>query len=838
MATAKAGYNYANDLDAKKAGKAPTGPALQDRALSKVNDAAPKAPPSFAPRTPHSLVPKTTPPSIFVTFPPKPSPTKTAPLPVPDPTVSSRPLCQIPFPDTTQFFPRIVDNTWTGDRPFGAEAGKKLADVTNNVDNTPKADNDTAGPIKPVARIPSAPSPIPEQERLDLEGPSIDLPTIDDQDEALSYALQPREPLDGMFVVNNTEDSDISSEFDQPLGSDSSIFSTARPTHGEEPLYLSEGSGHTEEDSMTKLLIDLRTISDAVHELKAKCLDCEGFEATLTTRLGEIRRLQKDMLSEIDAEEKAIAKIKDSISTLIAKRVAVAEALRDKEIEKNASETEEVDEAKATMEAEFRAMINEHEALMKEHETSEAGDVTMSDIKEEDEPIGEESNEEESSTETMSDIKEDESTEEESTEKSSSTETMSDIKEEEPAEEPADEESSIETIPDTEDAEPDEEPSTETIPDIEGKEAAEESPSETTPDITDEKPVEEVSSAENERIEKEWIEEARPKNDCIQEEFADGLERARVEKARLENGSTQEQIRKLEMARIGSERSKSDVVEAEKVRPQEALSTVEAGGREKDENDSPAAELLEQEQEDRPLQEAIDKTEFDLKPDDAEKDFRRERTEDERATAPLPEKGRTIQRIVTEADDRQRTEKVRLEKARIGRYDAQSKKDQLEKSRIEKAHLEEMRLEREYHENARAEADNHRTRAERTRREEERLVKEHLAKVRHQEERFKAERVERQRIEEEGLQAERDEKARLEAASLQRDIQRTLVRDQDGAPSSERRGIRIKRNRLAAIEQPAGGPVRQLVFEQRIPLAAPEPKFPYTLELDLQPMYG
>lgn len=721
MATASAGYNYAKDLDAKKAGKAPTEPALQDRTLNKVNNAAPKDSCSFVAHAPHNLAPKTAH-----------SNTKPVPFPTPSPTGSAIPFRQIPFPDTTQFFSPIANGAWAGDKPFGAEAGKKLTDVTKNIDNTPKAGSDT----RPVAVLSAIHSPALEQKKLDIEK-ATDLPTID-QDETLTDAVQPREPLDEIFVMDSIEDSLVSS----------SIFSTARSIHDEESLYLSEGSGHTEEDDLSELINDLQTISKAVQELRNKYLDYEGFEATLTSRLGEIRRLQKDMLSEIDAEEASMMELKESISALRVKRVAVARALGGKEIEGEAKKKQ----AEAAMEAEFKAMIDEHEALIKEHESGAEG-VTMADIEEEEE--------EESSVETMAGIKEEE------------------------------EESSAETAPNTEvENEP---------PDMEEKE----------------------SPAENEQ---ERIEEARLNNDRIQQEFAGSLERARAEKSNLESKTVREQARKLATAGIELEGFKGEAVEIGKVGLQQTPFTAEAIRRDV-EKDCLSADLQE---DDSLLQEAIDKTEFDLKLGKVEKDFRKECAEADRAAALLFE-GRTSQRTIIEADNGQSAEKAHTEKE----------------------------LERERHGNARIEADNHRTRAERIRREEGELVREHLEKVRRQEERFKAERAEIRRVQGEGLQAGRDEETCLEARP-----ERALFGERGEAASLERRtgAIRIEKraasSRFPAVEQPATGPVRQVVFEQRMPSVVPEPTthpsssalpevtvtdkslFPYTLDLDLRPMYG
>lgn len=658
--------------------------------------------------------------------------TKPVPFPTSSPTGSTIPFRQIPFPDTTQFFSPIANGVWAGDKPFGAEAGEKLTDVTKNVDNTPKAGSDT----RPVAVLSATHSPALEQKELDIEEASIDLPTID-QDETLTDAVQPREPLDEIFVMDSIEDSLVSS----------SIFSMARSIHDQESLYLSEGSGHTEEDDLSELINDLQTISKAVQELRNKYLDYEGFEATLTSRLGAIRRLQKDMLSEIDAEEELMMKLKESISALRVKRVAVAGALGDKEIEGEAKKKQ----AEAAMEAEFKAMIDEHEALIKEHESGAEG-VTMSDIEEE---------EEESSAETMTDIKEEE------------------------------EESSAETAPNTE---------------VENK----------PPDME-----EKETPAENEQ---ERIEEARLNNNRIQQEFASSLERARAEKSNLESKTVQEQTRKLAMARIELERFKGEAVEIGKVGLQQTPFTAETIRREV-EKDCLSAELQE---EDSLLQEATDRTEFDLKLGKVEKDFRRECAEANQAAALFFE-GRTIQSTIIEADNRQCAEKARTEKE----------------------------LERERHGNARIEADNHRTRAERIRREEGELVREHLEKVRRQEERFKAERAEIRRVQGEGLQAGRDEETCLEARP-----ERVLFGERGEAASLERRtgAIRIEKraasSRFPAVEQPATGPVRQVVFEQRMPSVVPEPTtrpssselpeltvtdkslFPYTLDLDLRPMYG
>lgn len=836
MATASAGYNYAEDLDAKKARKAPTDPTTQDRALNKVNNAAFKGPPSPTTPVPHRLVPKTVPPPTFA-VPPESSSTKTALLTIPGAVRSTLPPRQAIFPDTAQFFPPITNGTWAGDKPFGAEAEQKLADITN-VNNASKARNNTAEPAKPIAIQSELPSLVLEQKRPDLENPSTDLPTTDDQDETLADAAQSRKPLDTIFVMDSIEDSYASSEFDQPLASDSSIFSTVRSVRGRGSLYLSESSGHMEQDNMSELLSDLQTIGGAVQELRTKCLDYEGFEATLITRLGEIRRLQKDILSEISVEEDSMLKLKKSISALRAKRVAVAEALRSKEIEK----ADEKEKADATMEAELKAMIYEHEALMKEHEESEAGgvmmvDVTMADIKEEEEPV-----EENFFTETIPDIEEKPIKEAPSTSTTPRVgEEEENLVEEEPfagtgsdIKEPTKEGSSAETTLDTEG---------------EDNPIEERPPAETMFDTEEGSKKIEESFVENERIEKE---DASLKNNHIQRELGSELERARAEKYRLENESVEEQIRKLKTVRIESEHIQSEVVGVEGVRLRQTLVAAETIGREKVEKDRLAAELLKREQESYLLQEAIDKAEFDLKLGKVEKDFRWECAEADRAAASLLEQGRTIEHTITGASNKQLAWQVENElpkNTRIGRPETQSKKDQ------------KPCLERERHEHVRIDADNRRTRAETFRREEEELVREHLEKVRRQEERFKVERAERQRVEGEGLHAEHDEKPH-EAAILEKESQRALVRERGETVSLEKRlgGIRIEkrvvRNKLLAVEQPAIGPARQLMFEQRRPIFIPEPTtrstspeppdttatgntpFPYTLELDLKPMYG
>lgn len=827
MATASAGYNYAEDLDAKKAGKAPTDPALQDRALNKVN-AGLKGPHSFATPVPHRLAPKTVPPPTFIA-PPGSSPTRTALLTIPSAVRSTLPPRQIIFPDTTQFFPPITNGTWAGDKPFGAEAEQKLADITN-VDNAPKAGDNTTEPAKPIAIQNELPSLVLEQKRPDLEKSTTNLSIISDQDETLVDAAQSREPLDAIFVMDSIEDSYASSEFDQPLASDSSIFSTARPVHDRESPYLSECLGHMEQDNMLELLSDLQTIGGAVQGLRTKCLDYEGFEATLITRLGEIRRLQKDILSEISVEEDSMLKLKESISALRAKRVAVAEALRSKEVE----QVDEKEKADATMEAELKAMIYEHEALMKEHEESEAGgmtmvDVTMADIEEEEEPI-----EEDFFAETIPDI------EEKSIKEESSTSTTPHIREGE-EENLVKEEPFAETRSNIE--EPIEESSAETTLDTEEEDnlIEERPPAEMISDTEEGNKKIEESFVENERIEKE---EVSLKNNHIQRELASGLFRACTEKSHLENESAEEQIRELETVHIESEHFQSEVVGIEGVRLQQTLITAETIGREKVEKYRLTAELLKREQDSYLLQEAIDNAEFDLKLGKVEKDFRWECAEADRAAASLLEQENTIKHTITGANDKQS-----VGQAENGLPETQSKKDQ------------KPCLERERHEHVRINADNRRTRAETIRREEEELVREHLEKVRYQEERFKVERAERQRVEGGGLHTEHDEKPRHEAAILEKVSQRALVRERSETVGLEKRlgGIRIEKrvvkNKLPEVEQPATGPIRQLVFGQRRPVFIPEPTtcpspepsdttttektpFPYTLELDLKPMYG
>lgn len=756
MATASAGYNYAKDLDAKKAGKTHTDPALQDRTLNKVNNAAPKDSRSFVAHVPHRLVPKT----AYSSTPP----TKPAAHPAPGTTGPTLPSRQIPFPDTTQFFPAIASGAWSGDKPFDAETGQKLTDVTNNIDNTPKVESGTAVPIKPVAIPSTMPSPALEQERLDIGKGFIDLPTIDDQGETLSDAVQSKEPLDEIFIMDSIEDSYVSSEFDQPLASDSSIFSTARSIHDQESPYPGEGSGDMEEDDMSKLSNDLQNISEAVHELKIKYLDYEGFEATLTTRLGKIRQLQKDILSEIDTEEESMMKLKESINTLRVRRVAVERALKGKEIEEECGK----ERADAAMEAEFKAMIDEHEALMKEHEESEAEGVAMPDIEEEEEV-------------------------------SSSADTMPDIEEEETTNTEA------ETTP----------------PDTEEKKTPAE------------KPLTENRGAEKEE---------RINDDRIQQ----GLERALTEKSSLGDDAAQEQIRKPKATRIELERFNSETVKIGGVDPQQTFPPAETICKEV-QKDCLAAEFRGREQESSLLQEAI---KFNPKLGKVEKDLKQECAGVDRTSALLLE-GRTTKHTITGVDNgkyAEQADKEHLETACVGRPEIQIKKDQ-----FEKAHIENERLDGDRHRIARIEAESHRMRAEKIRREEGELVREHLAKVRRQEERFRAERAEVRRV----LQAERDEKTRLEARA-ERESQRALFRERDEAASLEKKtgSIRIEKrvvsNRSPEVEM---GPVRQVVFEQRRPSVAPEPithpapsvlpdvtaekpLFPYTLELDLKPMYG
>lgn len=756
MATASANYNYAKDLDAKQSGKTPTDPTLQHRALNKVNKAAPKGSYSLSTHVPHRLVPKIAP-RIS-------SATKTAPLPVLGTSKTTLSPHQVLFPDTTQFFSPIGGCDWTGDKPFGAEAGQKLADITKNIDNSQKAKSDTTKPVKSIT-IPNAlPTPVLEQERPNLENFSV-LPITDDQAGALVDTTQPRESLDEVFVMESIENSCTSSEFDQPPASDSSIFSTARSVHGQESLHLSERSERMEEDNVSESFSNFQTIDEAFQELKTEFL---SHKSTLAARLDEIRRIQEDMLSRFEVVEESMVEFGERCSAFRAKRVAM-EALEEVE------EFGEKEQADAKMEAELKAMIHEHEALMKEHEESEVGGITMTDIEEEEEPI-----EEESFVETMADTEEEET----SIKEEPSTRTMPDTKEEE---NPVRGGCFPGSTPDTEG---------EDTP-IEGR-----SPTGGMVDTEEGRELMETeSSAENECVKKERSEE----------------------KSRLEIESIQEHTRKPDMVHIKSDRCKSEVVGTEGVCLQKTFVTA----REKGE-DRLAVEILKREQVGCCLQEAIDKTEFDLKFSKVEKDFGQECTEADCTAALFAEQGRTTHHTI--------------------------KKDHPENVCVEKSHLESER-----HGNFRIVADNHRTRVERARREEEELVREHLKRVRHQEECFK---TERQHVGEEGIQIEHGEKPRPEVTRPEGESQ-SVVRERDEVVGSERRsgGIRIEKrvvgDKLPVVGQPATGPVRQVVFEQRRPSVAPEPTtrpaspalsdvtaveqspFPYyTLELDLQPMYG
>lgn len=784
MATASANYNYAKDLDAKQSGKTPTDPTLQHRALNKVNKAAPKGPYSLSTHVPHRLVPKIAP-RIS-------SATKTAPLPVLGTSKTTLSPHQVLFPDTTQFFSPIGGCDWTGDKPFGAEAGQKLADITKNIDNSQMAKSDTTKPAKSIT-IPNAlPTPALEQERPNLENFSVDLPITDDQAGALVDTTQPRESLDEVFVMESIENSCTSSEFDQPPASDSSIFSTARSVHGQESLHLSERSERMEEDNVSESFSNFQTIDEAFQELKTEFLSHKIF---LAARLDEIRRIQEDMLSRFEVVEESMVEFGERCSAFRAKRVAM-EALEEVE------EFGEKEQADAKMEAELKAMIHEHEALMKEHEESEVGGVTMADIEEEEEPI-----EEESFVETMAGVEEETSIKEEP-----STGTMPDTKEEENPVRGG-------CFPGT-------------MPDKEGQD---------TP-IGGRSPAGGKVDTEEGR---ELMEtESSVENECVKKERSE-------EKSRLEIESIQEHTRKPNMVHIKSDRCKSEVVGTEGVCLQKTFVTA----REKGE-DRLAVELLKREQEGCCLQEAIDKTEFDLKFIKVEKDFGRECTEADRTAALSVEQGRT-HHTIKGTDDRPCTNKIEKEPSENTRArgpDTQSQKDHPENVCVEKSHLESER-----HGNFRIVADNHRTRVERARREEEELVREHLERVRHQEECFK---TERQHVGEEGIQTEYGEKPRPEVARPEGESQ-SVVRERDEVVGSERRsgGIRIEKrvvgDKLPAVGQPATGPVRQVVFEQRRPSVAPEPTtrpasptlsdittveqspFPYyTLELDLQPMYG
>lgn len=326
------------------------------------------------------------------------------------------------------------------------------------------------------------------------------------------------------------------------------------------------------------------------------------------------------------------------------------------------------------------------------------------------------------------------------------------------------------------------------------------------------------------------------------ERFEDSVEEERPEQNKLQEESFEGRLEREEK---------------EKVRLQKILARAEQIKKENLENERLAAERLEQQRVDHIHQDETLKK--------LQEDCRQER-EAERAKALALVQERTARRILEEAKDKQiaeQVEKERLEIAVIEKLENDAKerveKERVEKARIEQASLEAQRLEREQNEKARIEANRlqERARVEELRLEEEKLVREHMEKVRRQEELFKAERAEK-------VLEHRREKERLDAEKLAKDLEISFAKERlasqtenlerrFGGTHPERQSIRSRRSTVVL----AASPFPSQIFEERKPsVPTTEPStspasptlsvitvtekavFPYTLDLDLRPMYG
>lgn len=321
------------------------------------------------------------------------------------------------------------------------------------------------------------------------------------------------------------------------------------------------------------------------------------------------------------------------------------------------------------------------------------------------------------------------------------------------------------------------------------------------------------------------------------ERFEDSVEEERLEQNKLQEESFEGRLEREEK---------------EKVRLQKILARAEQIKKENLENERLAVERLEQQR--------VDRTHQDETLKKLQEDCRQER-EAERAKALALVQERTARRILEEAKDKQiaeQVEKERLEIAVIEKLENDAK-ERVEKARIEQASLEAQRLEREQNEKARIEASRlqERARVEELRLEEEKLVREHMEKVRRQEELFKAERAEK-------VLEHRREKERLDAEKLAKDLEISFAKERlasqtenlerrFGGTHPEKQSIRSRRSTVVL----AASPFPSQIFEERkpsVPTSEPSTSpasptlsvitvtekavFPYTLDLDLRPMYG